>query len=63
MPDNKKNLILLSLFFFSFIILGNTNFTKSKKFLSLKKNEVNLRQGPSKDFPIRLIYKKKISSS
>ena len=59
MANNKKKLILLSLFFFSFIILGNTNFTEAKKFLSLKKNEVNLRQGPSKDFPIRLIYKKK----
>ena len=59
MANNKKKLILLSLFFFSFIILGNKNFNEAKKFLSLKKNEVNLRQGPSKDFPIRLIYKKK----
>ena len=28
-------------------------------FLSLKKNEVNLRQGPSLEYPIKLIYKKK----
>ena len=28
-------------------------------FLSLKNNEVNLRQGPSFEYPIKLIYKKK----
>ena len=28
-------------------------------FLTLKKNEVNLRQGPSLKYPIKLIYKKK----
>ena len=29
------------------------------KFLSLKNNKVNLRQGPSFDYPIKFIYKKK----
>ena len=33
--------------------------SESKKFLSLKNNEVNLRQGPSFKYPIKLIYKKK----
>ena len=28
-------------------------------FLSLKNTEVNLRQGPSFEYPIKLIYKKK----
>ena len=28
-------------------------------FLSLKNNEVNLRQGPSFEYPIKLVYKKK----
>ena len=58
---NKKNLILLNLFFFYFLIL-NFNYANSvekKKFLSLKKKEVNLRQGPSKNHPIKLVYKKK----
>ena len=32
---------------------------ESKNFLSLKNNEVNLRQGPSFEYPIKLIYKKK----
>ena len=34
-------------------------FANEKNFLSLKNNEVNLRQGPSFDYPIKLIYKKK----
>jgi len=32
---------------------------ESINFLSLKNNEVNLRQGPSFEYPIKLIYKKK----
>ena len=32
---------------------------EKKEFLTLKKNEVNLRQGPSFEYPIKLIYKKK----
>ena len=32
---------------------------ENKKFLSLKKNEVNVRVGPSKDYPIKFTYKKK----
>ena len=60
MKKNYKK--YLTFFFFNFLILfyfsksfgeNNTNF------LSLKKNEVNLRQGPSFEYPIKLIYKKK----
>ena len=57
---NKKNYlvflitILLVLFFFSKLYAN-----ESKKFLSLKNSEVNLRQGPSFKYPIKLIYKKK----
>ena len=32
---------------------------KKITFLTLKNNEVNLRQGPSFEYPIKLIYKKK----
>ena len=31
-------------------------------FLSLKKNKVNVRYGPSFDFPVKYIYKKKPSN-
>tara|TARA_Y100000590_G_scaffold448549_1_gene585411 strand:+ start:315 stop:782 length:468 start_codon:yes stop_codon:yes gene_type:complete len=48
------SIIFLNLFFFS-ILLADENLT----FLSLKNNEVNLRQGPSFEYPIKLTYKKK----
>ena len=48
----KKNLIIFfSLFFFSIA-------TAEDIFLSLKKNKVNVRYGPSFEFPIKYVYKK-----
>ena len=55
MKKNKQYLLIfLILFFFeeSFAYINT-------KFLSLKNNEVNLRQGPSYEYPIKFIYKKK----
>ena len=48
-------------YLFTFLIFfTNSSFSsESEFFLSLKKNEVNLRQGPSLEYPIKLIYKKK----
>ena len=55
MKKNKKYyLIFLFLFF-----LPKSFAMESINFLSLKNNEVNLRQGPSFAYPIKLIYKKK----
>ena len=52
--NNKYYLIFLVLFF------TTKSFpNESINFLSLKNNEVNLRQGPSFEYPIKLIYKKK----
>ena len=50
--------------FFTFIFLAPFFTSKSSSnenlnFLSLKNTEVNLRQGPSFEYPIKLIYKKK----
>tara|TARA_Y100000590_G_scaffold391346_1_gene467873 strand:+ start:944 stop:1402 length:459 start_codon:yes stop_codon:yes gene_type:complete len=46
--------------FFLLIFFVNPSFANEGEFfLSLKKNEVNLRQGPSLEYPIKLIYKKK----
>ena len=45
-------IFFLSLFFFSIAIADNI-------FLSLKKNKVNVRYGPSLESPIKYIYKKK----
>ena len=56
---NKKYITFLNLsfliLFFTPISFANENIN----FLTLKKNEVNLRQGPSLKYPIKLIYKKK----
>ena len=49
-------------FFLLIICIGAPfNLTADEKinFLSLKKNKVNVRQGPSFDYPIKFIYKKK----
>jgi len=51
---NKYYLFFLLIFFVNSSISSESQF-----FLSLKKNEVNLRQGPSLEYPIKLIYKKK----
>ncbi len=46
--------ILIILFFFSFFSIV----TAEEVFLSLKKNKVNVRYGPSFESPIKFIYKK-----
>ena len=50
----KLILILYSFYFFQI-----PAFSKDEYFLTLRYNEVNLRQGPSSDYPIKIFYKKK----
>ena len=57
--SNKSYLILLVLFFSILFFLQDSFAKDDINFLSLKKDEVNLRQGPSFKYPIKLIYKKK----
>ena len=57
--SNKYYLILLILFFSILFFLQDSFAKDDINFLSLKKDEVNLRQGPSFEYPIKLIYKKK----
>ena len=52
----KNNLIVLVLTIIFFQISYADN---EENFLSLKKSKVNVRYGPSFDFPIKYIYKKK----
>jgi len=60
MKKNKNNyFISIILFFFFLPLFSNIYANEKKEFLTLKKNEVNLRQGPSFEYPIKLIYKKK----
>jgi SH3-like domain-containing protein len=57
MKKNNKKLILI--FFLALLFFTESNAEQNQQFLSLKNNEVNLRQGPSFEYPIILAYKKK----
>ena len=46
-------------FLIIFIFIGSNSHSKTEYYLTLKSGTVNLRQGPSLDHPIKLIYKKK----
>ncbi len=46
-------------FFFLVTLLSNYSFAQSEYYLTLRSDKVNLRQGPSFEYPIKLIYKKK----
>ena len=49
-------IIILILYFF--LIISNLHSEEKKTFLMLKNNKVNVRYGPSFDYPIKYIYKK-----
>jgi len=51
-----KKLFILSFFFLIFFCI---NVNSQEKFLSLKKNKVNVRYGPGFDYEVKYIYKKK----
>ena len=57
--SNKHYLIIFVLFFLILFFFPKSFANASKNFLSLKNNEVNLRLGPSFEYPIKFIYKKK----
>ena len=56
---NKYCLIFLFLFFSILFVTSKSFSSENLNFLTLKNNKVNLRQGPSFEYPIKLIYKKK----
>ena len=57
--NNQKYLISLVLFFSILFYLPKLLANEKINFLSLKNNKVNLRQGPSFKYPIKLTYNKK----
>ncbi len=60
MKKNKLHQILYLLLLITIIFnLSHGQAEEVKKFLTLKNNEVNLRLGPSFEYPVKLIYKKK----
>ena len=52
-------LLFLFLFFLISFYISKSFGDEITNFLSLKNNEVNLRLGPSFEYPIKLVYKKK----
>ena len=56
---NKKIKILILIFFFNFLLVNNTLSNEKYYFLTLKYNKVKVRQGPSFEYPVKFIYKKK----
>ena len=60
MVNNKKYYFFIIIAFFSILFFTlKTSADETVNFLSLKNNEVNLRQGPSFEYPIKLTYRKK----
>tara|TARA_B100001029_G_C15040023_1_gene442913 strand:- start:318 stop:764 length:447 start_codon:yes stop_codon:yes gene_type:complete len=52
-------MIKIVLYFLIFFFNFNQSFAQSEYYLTLRSGKVNLRQGPSFEHPIKLIYKKK----
>jgi len=48
----------LTIFFLFFLLFSNLN-ANDEFFLTLRNEKVNLRQGPSFDYPVKIFYKKK----
>ena len=50
----KKLIVIFSILFFPDLCFANSEY-----FLTLRYDKVNLRQGPSCDYPVKIFYKKK----
>jgi len=56
---NKKIKILILISFFNILLINDTPSSEKDNFLTLKYNRVKVRQGPSFEYPVKFIYKKK----
>ena len=60
MKKNSNYFLIFLILFFPILPFSSKSFSNENlNFLSLKNTEVNLRQGPSFEYPIKLTYKKK----
>ena len=50
---------LIVLLFFSFFLSLQNAYSNDEYFRTLRNDKVNLRQGPSFDYPVKIFYKKK----
>ena len=52
-------MVKIVIFLILSIFIGNNSFAEAEYYLTLRSDKVNLRQGPSLNHPIKLVYKKK----
>ena len=57
------SLVLKNIYIIFFIVLFTGYSTADEIFISLKKNKINVRYGPSFDSDIKYVYKKKKSAN
>ena len=56
----KEKYFLIKIFLIYFlVILNSSSFAEENYYLTLRNDKVNLRQGPSLEHPVKLVYKKK----
>ena len=56
---NKNFKIIIFIFSFNFLFINYIFSSEKDYFLTLKYNEVKVRQGPSFEYPVKFIYNKK----
>ena len=56
----KEKYFLIKIFLICFLIIqSSSTFSEENYYLTLRNDKVNLRQGPSLKYPVKLVYKKK----
>ena len=56
----KEKYFLIKIFLIYFLIIqSSSTFAEENYYLTLRNDKVNLRQGPSFKYPVKLVYKKK----
>ena len=56
---NRKIKFLILISFFNILLINDTLGSEKDYFLTLKYNRVKVRQGPSFEYPVKFIFKKK----
>ena len=52
-------MLRIIIIFLSILFFESFSFAKDEYFLTLRYDKVNLRQGPSREYPVKIFYKKK----
>ncbi len=52
-------MLRIAIIIYSILFFESYSFSQDEYFLTLRYNQVNLRQGPSHEYPVKIFYKKK----